>query len=83
MKITELESRLENLESDLQIILETVDVIEISLSSGILKEHKAGWALTGVIKNIDNAIKEVETLAEETINIRSNLENLKKEGERL
>lgn len=83
MKITELENRLEDLGNDLQIILETVDVIEISLSSGVLKEHKAGWALTGVIKNVDNAIKEVETLVNETINIRRNLENLKKEGEKI
>lgn len=78
MKITELENKLEDLWSNLQIILETVDVIEIAVSSGTLKEHNAEWALTGVARDLSNAIKDVESLTNETIKMRSILEVIQK-----
>lgn len=76
MKITEMQDRLEELENELLIILETATAIETSLNEGNLTSSQVGWALIGVIRSIDKSVKDVESLVEEMLEKRKVIENL-------
>lgn len=76
MKIAEMQDRLEELQNELLIILETATLIETSLSVGSLTSSQVGWALIGVIRNIDKSVKDVESLVEEVLEKRKVIENL-------
>ncbi len=76
MKITEMQDRLEELENELLIILETATAIETSLNEGNLTSSQVGWALIGVIRSIDKSVKDVESLVEEVLEKRKVIENL-------
>ena len=76
MKITEMQDRLEELQNELLIILETATAIETSLNEGSLTSSQIGWALVGVIRSIDKSAKDVENLVEEVLEKRKIIENL-------
>ena len=76
MKITEMQDRLEELENELLIILETATAIETSLNEGNLTSSQVGWALIGVIRSIDKSVKDVESLVEEVLEKRKVIENM-------
>ncbi len=76
MKITEMQDRLEELQNELLIILETATAIETSLNEGSLTSSQIGWALIGVIRSIDKSVKDVESLVEEVLEKRKVIENL-------
>ena len=76
MKIIEMQDRLEELQNELLIILETATLIETSLSAGSLTSSQVGWALIGVIRSIDKSVKDVERLVEEMLEKRKVIENL-------
>ncbi|MCI8427204.1 MAG: hypothetical protein HFJ03_06695 [Lachnospira sp.] len=76
MKIIEMQDRLEELQNELLIILETATLIETSLSAGSLTSSQVGWALIGVIRSIDKSVKDVESLVEEMLEKRKVIENL-------
>lgn len=76
MKLSEMQSQLENLQNDLSIISETTTAIESSLDEGILTAGQLGWALIGVIRNIEKAVDDSGKLVEALIKIRSAVEGL-------
>ena len=76
MKITEMQDRLEELQNELLIILETATAIETSLNEGSLTSSQIGWALIGVIRSIDKSVKDVESLVEEVLKKGKVIENL-------
>lgn len=76
MKLSEMQSQLENLQNDLSIISETTTAIETSLDEGVLTSGQLGWALIGVIRNIEKAVDDSGKLVEAMIKIRSTVEGL-------
>lgn len=76
MKIRELEDKLEDLGNDLQIISETVTAVEIAVSNGELKQENTCWALFGIARNAKKAIKDIEELTKEAINMRRTIEKV-------
>lgn len=76
MKIYEMQERLEELQGELSIISETANAIESSLNEGILRADQIGWALIGIIRNIDKSIKDVEMLIDGSLEARKTLEKL-------
>lgn len=51
-------ARVEKLENDLLIIYETSNAIETSLDSEMVTAKDMGWALIGIVRSIDNAVKD-------------------------
>lgn len=74
MKLTELEDRLEDLQGNLLINYEMANTIELSLDEGIINEKQILWAMIGLVRNAENAAKEVGNLIDEVINMRKRME---------
>lgn len=70
MKLTEIQDRLEEIQNRLSTIYETTNAISASLDYEILTADQIGFAMAGVLENIDTTVREVGTLVEETIRMR-------------
>lgn len=73
-KLSELQTNIEKLENDLLIIYETSNAIETSLDSEMVSAKDMGWALIGVIRNIDNAVKDAGKIVQSVIDMRKVLD---------
>lgn len=76
MKITEMQDRLEQVQNRLGTIYETTNAVSASLGYQILRADQVGFAMSGILENIDIAVREVGDLVEETIKVRSVIEGL-------
>lgn len=80
MKIEELEDKLEDLCEDVQIILETITVVERAISNRDIKQEETCWVLFGIERNAKKVVEDTEGLVREFINMRNQSE---KEGEKI
>ena len=76
MNIHEIQGRLEDLGNDLLIISETAEVIEVSLDSDLLTADKVCWALFGVVRGLEKAVKDVYEMVKGSMDICKTLESL-------
>lgn len=73
-KLYELQSSMEKLENDLMIIYETSNAIETSLDSEMVTAKDMGWALIGIVRSIDNAVKDAGKITQSVIDMRKVLD---------
>lgn len=73
-KLYELQSSVEKLENDLLIIYETSNAIETSLDSEMVTAKDMGWALIGIVRSIDNAVKDANKIVQSVIDMRKVLD---------
>lgn len=73
-KLFELQSEIEKLENDLLIIYETSNAIETSLDSEMVTAKDMGWALIGIVRSIDNAVKDANKIVQSVIDMRKVLD---------
>lgn len=73
-KLYELQSSMEKLENDLLIIYETSNAIETSLDSEMVTAKDMGWALIGIVRDIDNAVKDANKIVQSVIDMRKVLD---------
>lgn len=76
MKITEMQDKLEKVQNRLSAIYETTNAVSASLEYQILRADQVGFAMSGIMENIDIAVREIGDLVEETIKVRSVVESL-------
>lgn len=76
MKITEMQDKLEGLQNRLSTIYETTNAISASLDYQIIRADQVGFAMSGVLENMDRAVREIGDLIEETIKMRAVVESL-------
>ena len=76
MKISEMQDKLQELQNDLSIIMETVNAVETSLTEGSLSPVHVGWVLIGAVRSLENAVDDTEALINETIQMQAVLEKL-------
>lgn len=69
MTSSELQDRLEDLCSNLQIISETTNAAYCSLEYEILNKNQICWILTGIIRQVDSSIKDTEQLVDEAMEL--------------
>lgn len=67
-------ARVEKLENDLLIIYETSNAIETSLDSEMVTAKDMGWALIGIVRSIDNAVKDANKIVQSIIDMRKVLD---------
>lgn len=73
-KISEMQTNMEKLENDLLIIYETANAIETALDSEMVTAKDIGWALIGVVRNIDNAVKDAGKIVQSVIDMQKVLD---------
>lgn len=73
-KLYELQSSVEKLENDLLIIYETSNAIETSLDSEMVTAKDMVWALIGIVRSIDNAVKDANKIVQSVIDMRKVLD---------
>lgn len=73
-KLYELQTNMEKLENDLLIIYETSNAIETSLDSEMVTSKDMGWALIGIVRSIDNAVKDANKIVQSVIDMRKVLD---------
>ena len=76
MKIHEMQGKLEDLGNDLLIISETAGAIETSLDSELLTANQVGWALIGIVKSLEKAVKDVDEMVKGVIGICSTFDSI-------
>ena len=76
MKVTEMQGRLEQVQNRLSTIYETTNAISASLDYQILRAEQIGFAMAGVLENINTTVREVGDLIEEAIKMRGVVESL-------
>lgn len=76
MKLFDLQDKLEDLQSQLTIIRETANVLEITLSEGGVSVEQANWILLGIREKIEKSEEKAKELVGETNKVYKILEAL-------
>lgn len=76
MKIAELEDRLEDVNTELRTIYETINLIYLALAFGNISAKEIMHVISEMVYDTKRAAEEVENLVNETIAMRVRMEKL-------
>lgn len=76
MKLTEMQTELENLQVKLHVAYETLLAVNSSLNFGILRAEQVEFVMSSVENELQTAIKDADVIIEEVIKTRKVLEKI-------